>query len=94
MLTTNGIVLPIIKAHMDTLQELTQLIHKKFDIDTATLKPGLPLEEYGLDSLSLAELLFTIEEDFDIQFPERPENIDTLAGLAALVEQLRARPPG
>ena len=94
MPTMSGVVLPIFKANMDTLQELTQLIHKKFDIDTAALKPELPLEEYGLDSLSLAELLFTIEEDFNIQFPERPENIDTLAGLAALVEQLRTRPPG
>lgn len=74
---------------MDTLKQLTQLIHQKFDIDTSVLQPDLPLSEYGLDSLSLAELLFTIEEDFDIQFPDRPENIDTLAGLAALIDELR-----
>ncbi len=78
---------------MDTLKQLTELIHKKFDIDTAVLQPDLPLEEYGLDSLSLAELLFTIEDDFDIQFPERPENIDTLAGLVVLIDALRARRP-
>ncbi len=78
---------------MDTLKQLTELIHKKFDIDTTALQPDLPLEEYGLDSLSLAELLFTIEDDFGVQFPERPENIDTLAGLVVLIDALRARRP-
>ncbi len=78
---------------MNTLQQLTELIHKKFDIDPSVLQPDLPMEEYGLDSLSLAELLFTIEEDFDIQFPDRPENIDTLARLAALIDELRAQRP-
>lgn len=77
---------------MDTLKQLTSLIHQKFDIDVSVLQPDLPLAEYGLDSLSLAELLFTIEEDFDIQFPDRPENIDTLAGLARLIDELRQLP--
>lgn len=74
---------------MNTLQQVTELIHTKFDIDKATLQPDLPMADYGLDSLSLAELLFTLEEDFNIQFPDRPENIDTLAGLAALIDQLK-----
>ena len=74
---------------MNTLQQVTELIHTKFDIDKATLLPDLPMADYGLDSLSLAELLFTLEEDFNIQFPDHPENIDTLAGLAALIDQLK-----
>jgi acyl carrier protein len=45
---------------MNTIEELKQLIHKTFAIDTETLKADAPLEEYGLDSLSLAELLFAI----------------------------------
>lgn len=75
---------------MTTIDQLTQLIHEKFEIDKSALQPDQPLAEYGLDSLALAELLFTIEEDFDIKFPDRPENIDTLAQLAALVDELRS----
>lgn len=75
---------------MTTIEQLTQLIHEKFEIDKSALQPDQPLAEYGLDSLALAELLFTIEEDFDIKFPDRPENIDTLAQLAALVDELRS----
>lgn len=75
---------------MNTIDQLTQLIHDKFEIDKSTLQPDLPLSDYGLDSLALAELLFTIEENFDIEFPDRPENINTLAELAASIDQLRA----
>ena len=73
---------------MDTLEELKQLIHEKFEIETSTLKPDVPLTEYGLDSLSLAELLFTIEAHFDIDFPDR-KDINTLRGLAGLIDELR-----
>lgn len=75
---------------MTTLDQLTQLIHDKFDIDKSTLQAHTPLSDYGLDSLSLAELLFTVEDEFHVQFPERTENIDTLAELAASVDGLRA----
>ena len=78
---------------MTTTDQLTRLIHDKFDIDPATLEADKPLADYGLDSLALAELLFTIEEEFDVVFPDRPENIDTLAGLAGLIDSLRAAKP-
>jgi acyl carrier protein len=78
---------------MTTLEQLTQLLHDKFDIDKSSLQRDQPLAEYGLDSLALAELLFTIEEEFDVKFPDRPENIDTLTALAAAIDELRASQP-
>jgi acyl carrier protein len=78
---------------MNTLEQLTQLIHDKFDIEKSSLQPDLPLSEYGLDSLALAELLFTIEEEFNVKFPDRPENIDTLKELAVAIDELRASQP-
>jgi len=78
---------------MNTLEQLTQLIHDKFDIEKSSLQPDLPLSEYGLDSLALAELLFTIEEEFNVKFPDRPENIDTLKKLAVAIDELRASQP-
>jgi acyl carrier protein len=74
---------------MNTIEQLTQLLHDKFEIDKSSLQPDLPLSEYGLDSLALAELLFTIEDEFAIKFPDRPENINTLAELAAAIDELR-----
>jgi acyl carrier protein len=75
---------------MTTTDQLTQLLHEKFDIEKNVLQPDLPLSEYGLDSLSLAELLFTIEDDFDIKFPDHPDNINTLRELVTLIDALRS----
>lgn len=75
---------------MKTIDKLTDLICEKFEINKSVLQPDLPLSEYGLDSLALAELLFTIEDDFDVKFPDRPEHINTLAELAASIDELRA----
>jgi len=74
---------------MNTVEELKQLIHDKFEIDVATLKTEAPLADYGLDSLSLAELLFTVEDHFNIDFPDNRQDVNTLGGLAELVDELR-----
>ena len=74
---------------MTTLNELKTLIHKNFDIDPATLTPDAPLSDYGLDSLSLAELLFVVEDYFHLDFAEAPKDVGTLAALANLIDSQR-----
>lgn len=74
---------------MNTLDELKQLLHERFDVDTTTLDPDSPLAEYGLDSLSLAELMFTVEDHFHVDFPSTQQDVDTLKGLADVIDGLR-----
>ena len=76
----------------DTLVSLKQLIHDKFDIDGATLDVNKPLSEYGLDSLAQVELMFTVEDHFNVNLPSSASNIDTLTGLSVLIDQLRLMP--
>lgn len=76
---------------MNTLEELKQLIQEKFGIEAAILKPDAPLADYGLDSLSLAELLFTLEDHFKLDFPDARHDINTLAGLAGLIDELKLK---
>ena len=73
-----------------TLNDLLELIHQKFDIDPATIDPDKPLDEYGLDSLSKAELLFAIEDRFGFEYPEQYTAVATLRALVDVVDQLRA----
>jgi acyl carrier protein len=76
---------------MSSLPELRKLIHAKYGIDLATLDPDKPMREQGLDSLALAEFLFDVEDHFQIVFDqEQPPEIDTLAGLADLIDRLQA----
>jgi len=73
-----------------TLTDLLDLIHQKFDIDTSAIDPDKPLEDYGLDSLSKAELMFAIEDRFGIDYPEQYTAVATLQELADVVTRLRA----
>lgn len=74
---------------MTTLEEIKGLIHTTFGIDPTTLKADAPLADYGLDSLALAELLFSIEEHFNIDLPADRVDVKTLTGLAGLIDELK-----
>lgn len=74
---------------MSSLEELQQLIHKKYGIEPAALDPEASMLEHGIDSLALVEFLFDVEEKFKISLEGRA-NVDTLAALARVVDELRA----
>jgi len=74
---------------MNTLNELKQLINTTFGIAPETLEADTPLADYGLDSLSLAELLFAIEEHFNLNLPDDRTDVKTLNGLSGLIDELQ-----
>ena len=75
---------------MSSLKELQELIHDKYGIDASTLEPNTSLRDKGFDSLALVEFVFAIEDKFGITLPDADPNIDTLAQLADLVDQVKA----
>lgn len=74
---------------MSSLAELQQLIHKKYGIEPSALDPNASMREHGIDSLALVEFLFEVEDTFKVSLESNPD-IDTLAQLAKLVDELRA----
>jgi acyl carrier protein len=77
-------------AEMSSLEELQDLIHRKYGIDPAALDPHASMRAHGVDSLTLVEMLFSVEDHFGISVPEKYAGIDTLAELAKAVDELRA----
>jgi acyl carrier protein len=75
---------------MSSLKELQVLVHERFGLAPDELAADASLREKGLDSLAVAELLYDIEDRLHVTLPERGLNVDTLAGLAAVIDQLRA----
>jgi len=49
---------------MSTLDRLTHLIHDKFGVELADIDPDAPFATYNLDSLTVAELMFEIDDAF------------------------------
>ncbi|MGH8158353.1 MAG: acyl carrier protein [Rhodanobacter sp.] len=54
-----------------TQQELFEIIAKQAKIDVAIIKPESTLKDLGIASLEAIELIFDIEEHFDITFPDQ-----------------------
>ena len=75
---------------MSSLEEIQALIQKKYGIDPALLDANASLRGHGIDSLTLVEMLFSVEDHYGISVPEKYSDVDTLAGLAAAVDEIRA----
>lgn len=76
---------------------VTAVVARQTRTDPAALAPDTRLEALGLDSMALVELIFALEEEFDISIPfnaNRPDeasaDMATVAGITSQVEALMA----
>ena len=72
---------------MSTLSELQAMIQDKYDLDASAIDPHESLREKGLDSLTIVEFVFDVEDRFKISLPDQNESIETLHGLAEAVDK-------
>ncbi|MEO6925931.1 MAG: phosphopantetheine-binding protein [Rhodanobacter sp.] len=52
-------------------QQIFEIIAKQAKIDVTTIKPESTLKDLGIASLDAIELIFDIEEHFNINFPDQ-----------------------
>jgi acyl carrier protein len=76
---------------MSSLGDLQNIIREKYNIEPSALDPNLSMREQGLDSLAIAEFLFEVEDRLGLTLPEEHLQIETLAGLAELIDRLRPK---
>lgn len=76
---------------MSTFADVQAMLTSKFDVKAELIQPEAKLVDLGLDSLSIAELIFDIGDKYDIEIPEDDlEFQTTLQEAVALVDRLRA----
>jgi acyl carrier protein len=70
-------------------ERLMDIIRSQHHLDTSSITLQTGLADAGLDSLAVAELLFSIEDDFKINLGDvPPESVPATVGeLVALIEQ-------
>ena len=80
---------------MTTLERLSRILAQRYKLDPARLTPGQPLEELGIDSLGMVEMLFFIEEEFAVHLPSEGIALGTLGEAASHIDGLIAaqKPP-
>jgi acyl carrier protein len=81
----------------DIYDEIAQVLTSKFQVDPARVQPDATLESLGLDSLTLMEFVFALEDHFSVRVPE--DKLDprqagvTLEHLAGLLDDELSVPP-
>jgi len=77
-----------------TLAVIQQLIAASAEVPVESLHPSRPLEELNVDSLTVLEVMFDIEDRFEIKMPEERVPIRTVQDIADLVDRLVAQRSG
>ena len=67
---------------------IEEVLKKKFDVKPEAIVPEATLADLGLDSLSIAELLFDVSDKYNIDIPDDRANVSTLGEAVALVDEL------
>lgn len=75
---------------MQTLELLRDYLQKKASIDPARVTPEARLEDIGVDSLILIDLMFELEESLDVRVPDMDSRPTTVAELIDLFDALSA----
>ena len=66
---------------MINANDILEIVAKQAKADQAALKPETKLSELDLQSIDIVELVFAIEEKFDIEIPYAPNEQNT-AGIS------------
>lgn len=75
---------------MSTLTVVQELIAKSAEVPLEKLEPTRPLQELDVDSLTVLEVMFDLEEKFKIKMPEERVPIRSVQDIADLVDRLVA----
>lgn len=72
---------------MATIETITTILNDNLDIEPEAVTPEATFESLGIDSLDMAELTCTLEEELDIDLGE-PEGLSTIGDLVTYIDNL------
>jgi acyl carrier protein len=78
---------------MSTLEALQKILADEFKLRAAQLEPEAKLQDLGVDSLGMIELIFKIEDRFNLKIKDDPRPLVTINDLVAFIDELLARQP-
>lgn len=68
---------------------------EQFDLKPEDLTPDAQLDNLGLDSLSVIEFMFTLEDELNIKLAnDRVEDFKTVGDVAAVIDKIIAEQKG
>jgi acyl carrier protein len=71
-----------------TFERLRAILAEKFEVAPELIDPTARMDELGIDSLAVIEVIFQIEDEFKISIQSDPGDLQTLADLVTCVDRL------
>ncbi|HET7608204.1 MAG TPA: phosphopantetheine-binding protein [Gammaproteobacteria bacterium] len=73
-----------------TFETMKRIIAKDYELAPERLMPDTPLADIELDSLAITELIFALEDEFNVTAKTNGQGMQTLGDIAAYIDQLIA----
>ena len=73
-----------------TFETMKRIIVKDYELAPERLTPDTPLADIDLDSLAITELIFALEDEFNVVAKTNGQGMQTLGDIAAYIDQLIA----
>lgn len=73
---------------MSTLEIIQNMMVKQFDLKLEDLTPDAKLQSLGIDSLSVIEFMFNLEDELKIKITEERFELNTVQDIATAVDHL------
>lgn len=73
-----------------TFEQLSAILHKDYAVAPEMLTMESTLDELGIDSLGVVELLFTVEDTFELELPSEPVPMQDVGDVVRYIDQLLA----
>ena len=71
-----------------TFETMKRIIVKDYELAPERLMPDTPLADIELDSLAITELIFALEDEFNVTAKTNGQGMQTLGDIAAYIDQL------
>jgi acyl carrier protein len=78
---------------MDTFELLRDFIQRRVTNPPAEIALDSPLDDIGIDSLSLLSLMFDMEDTLGVRMPDDLPKPQTVGDLIAIFDSLKNQPP-
>lgn len=73
-----------------TFERLRLILERDYKVDPATVTVESTLESLDIDSLGATELLFTIEDEFEVRVTKEPVDLRTVGDVVAYIDGMVA----
>lgn len=73
-----------------TFERVRGILANEFEVASELIHPAARMDQLAIDSLAVIEVMFRLEDEFKISFPQDPGELPTVGDLVSCIDRLAA----